>query len=280
MSPAPTPVSAVIPCHNCAATIRRATASVLTQSRPPAELILVDDGSDDAGATLAALHAIRDEHRGATRVQVVRHENNAGAAAARNSGWEAAAQAYVAFLDADDAWHPSKLELQCGWMERHPDVALTGHLSEQRDAASPRAEPPGPLDARRVRLGRLLLSNAFGMRTVMLRRELPQRFDTRLRRSDDYLLWLSIVHSGREAWLLDAVLAYFYKAPFGEGGLSRDLWAMEKSELAVYRELARRGAISPVTLGALVPYSLLKHAKRVLQRALTASRSRSSPARS
>ena len=272
------PVSAVIPCHNCAATLPRAAESVLAQSRPPAELILVEDGSDDAGATLLALKAVADRHAGGNRIRIVRHERNLGAAAARNSGWDAATQAYIAFLDADDAWHPRKLELQCEWMEAHPGVSLTGHRSAQAHPGAPPGNVPRQITADRVRLGRLLLSNAFGMRTVMLRRELTQRFDARLRRSDDYLLWLTLVHSGREAWLLDAVLAYSFKASFGEGGLSRDLWAMEKSELAVYRELARRGAISPLTHGALVPYSLIKHAKRVLQRALTASRSRSTPA--
>jgi hypothetical protein len=114
----------------------------------------------------------------------------------------------------------------------------------------------------------------------MLRRALPFRFDPRFRRSDDFLLWLSIVHDGREAWMLDSVLAYAFKAAYGEGGLSRDLWAMEKSELAVYSQLAHQGVISPLSHRLLALYSLLKHARRVALRAFTASRSRSSLLRS
>ena len=266
------PVSVVIPCWRAAATLGRAVQSVLAQTQAPAEIIVVDDASDDATPqVIAALPS---------PIRKIALPENRGAGSARNAGWQAASQEFIAFLDADDAWHPRKLELQCGWMEAHPTVTLTGHCSARVDPAAGPHELPRQIAAKRVRFGRLLLSNMFGMRTVMLRRELPQRFDARLRRSDDYLLWLSIVHSGREAWLLDVVLAYSFKAAFGEGGLSQDLWAMEKSELAVYRELARQGAISPLMHGALVPYSLLKHAKRELQRAFTASRSPSSPASS
>jgi len=118
----------------------------------------------------------------------------------------------------------------------------------------------------------------------MLRRELPFRFDARFRRSDDYLLWLSIVHGGYEAWLLESDLAFSFKAAYGEAGLSRDLWAMEKSELAVYGQLASQGAISPLAHRLLALYSLLKHLKRTAKHtaasALATSRSRSSSSRS
>lgn len=283
--PAIVPVSAVIPCHDCAATVGRAASSVLAQTRPPAELILVDDSSADGGATLRRMHALRDDYRGPIRIKVIEHEANLGAAAARNSGWDAATQTYVAFLDADDAWDAFKLEIQCAWMERHPSAAMSGHLHSlvrEDDAGTvpARQVKPADLGARRIAPRRLLLSNVFATRTVMLRRELPFRFDPRFRRSDDFLLWLSVVHSGCEAWLLESVLAYSFKAAYGEGGLSRDLWAMEKSELAVYGQLARQGTISPLSHRLLVVYSLLKHVKRVLRRGVATIRSRSSWSRS
>jgi len=274
MNQTPTaPVSAVIPCYECAATVSRAVSSVLGQTRLPAELILVDDASAGAGATLRALHALRDAHRGPVRIRIIEHATNLGAPAARNSGWDAATQDYVAFLDADDAWDASKLEIQCAWMEDHPSAAMSGHLhslvrEEEFDAVLARQVRPTEFEAQRIAPRRLLLSNVFAARTVMLRRELPFRFDPRFRRSDDFLLWLSIVHSGYDAWLLESVLAYSFKAAYGEGGLSRDLWAMEKSELAVYARLASKGVISPLSHRLLVVYSLAKHAKRVLQRAI------------
>ncbi len=265
------PVSAVIPCHDCAPTLGRAVSSVLEQTRPPAELLLVEDASADAGATLRALHALRDGYRGPVRILIIEHSSNLGAPAARNSGWDAATQDYVAFLDADDAWDLRKLEIQCGWMERHPSAAMSGHRSVQMEVAAQCGDMAQDSPARRITPARLLLSNVFGTRTVMLRRDLPYRFDTRFRRSDDYLLWLSIVHGGHEAWLLDVALAYYFKDAYGAGGLTRDLWAMEKSELAVYRELARRGEISRLTQGLLAMYSVLRHAGRVARRAIATS---------
>jgi glycosyltransferase involved in cell wall biosynthesis len=274
------PVSVIIPCYNCAATAGRALSSVLAQTRPPAQLILVDDASDDDGATRGELRALRDGYGGSVRIEIIEHSVNLGAAAARNSGWNAATQDYVAFLDADDAWDTRKLEVQHAWMARHPSAAMSGHLSRRLDAPAAAESPAEDFTAQRIGLRRLLLTNVFGTRTVMLRRDLPLRFDPQFRRSDDFLLWLSIIRQGYEAWLLNVALAYTFKDAFGAGGLSQDLWAMEKSELAVYGELARRGDISSFTHWLLAPYSLLKHAKRVAQRAIATSRLPSSPPRS
>lgn len=284
-APATVPVTAIVPCYDCASTVARALSSVLGQTRPPAELIVVDDASDDGGATRRELRAVRDAYRGPVRIEIIELPANTGAAAARNSGWNAATQTYLAFLDADDAWDASKLEIQTAWMERHPHAAMCGHLhalvrgdghggipAQAAGFAEPRARRISPL--------RLLLSNAFATRTVMLRRALPFRFDPAFRRSDDYLLWLSIVHGGHEAWMLESVLAYSFKAAYGEGGLSGDLWAMEKSELAVYGRLARQGAISPLSQALLTLYSLLKHLRRAAIRAFATTRSGSSPSRS
>src|SRR5688572_19076100 len=88
------PVSVVVPCYRCGGSIGRAVASVLAQSARPAELIVVDDASDDASPqAIAALGA---------GVRAVRLARNQGPAAARNAGWAAATQPYLAFLDADD----------------------------------------------------------------------------------------------------------------------------------------------------------------------------------
>ncbi|MGQ0512049.1 MAG: glycosyltransferase family 2 protein [Betaproteobacteria bacterium] len=261
-----TAVSAIIPCHNCARTIERAVRSILAQSCPPAELVLVDDASSDDGRTLELLHRLREQAQGGpVALRVLEHRANLGAPSARNTGWEASSAPLLAFLDADDAWDPRKLEVQTAWMMANPAAAISGHLSARHGM------PHGPAMApQRIGAARMLLSNAFATRTVMLRRDLPLRFDPVFRRSDDYLLWLRIVLNGGEAWLLREVLAYSYKRDFGESGLSRDLWAMECSELQVYRTLADERRIPRLAHGALVAFSLAKHLRRVLGRALAA----------
>ncbi len=95
--------SVVVPVHNAGLTIAATVASVLAQTEPRFELILIDDGSTDASlATLLRL-ATTDP-----RIRVV-SQPNAGVAATRNLGMEIAAASLVAFLDADDLWDPTKL---------------------------------------------------------------------------------------------------------------------------------------------------------------------------
>jgi glycosyltransferase involved in cell wall biosynthesis len=94
-------ISVVIPAYNRERTIGRAIQSALAQSRPPAEIIVVDDGSTDGTGDVIAAHGDQVRH--------VR-QPNAGAAAARNRGVEEATAPWVAFLDSDDQWFDDHLE--------------------------------------------------------------------------------------------------------------------------------------------------------------------------
>lgn len=98
--PCPTDVSVVIPAYRAARTIRRAIESVLRGTLRPREIVVVDDGSPDPTATVA---------RASDPCVRVLRQPNAGAAAARNRGLDAAQGAYLAFLDADDYWESTAL---------------------------------------------------------------------------------------------------------------------------------------------------------------------------
>jgi hypothetical protein len=95
-----TSFAAIIPAYNAAPFLKRAIASVLAQTTPPAEIVVVDDGSTDDTAKIAAAFP---------QVTLVSQENK-GLSAARNAGVNAAKSDYVAFLDADDWWEPEHLE--------------------------------------------------------------------------------------------------------------------------------------------------------------------------
>jgi glycosyltransferase involved in cell wall biosynthesis len=96
-------VAAVIPVYNGAAFVAEAIESVLAQTHPVAECVVVDDGSTDATAEVVS--------RFGAPVRLIR-QANAGVATARNRGAAESTARYVAFLDADDAWKPDKLERQ------------------------------------------------------------------------------------------------------------------------------------------------------------------------
>ena len=255
------PVSVVIPCFRCAATIARAVASIAQQTRKPAEVILVDDVSGDG--TLEILQALARQHPG--WIKVIALNKNQGAAGARNAGWEAASQPYIAFLDADDAWHPKKIEVQLDCMMRNPEYGLVGHIHVLLDEdRTDWAVPLSSIQVTAVSNFSALLSNPFSTPTVMLKSRLPFRFKEEKRHVEDYLLWLQIILSGVPAAFINAPLAATFKADYGDNGLSAQLWKMELGELDAYWQIYKEGLVGlPLTLG-LLAYSLIKYVRRLI----------------
>lgn len=265
------PVTVVIPCYRCSGTIDRAVISAVRQTMPPKEIILVDDGSADAGKTADALKEIQNRYAGVVDCKIISLTHNQGPAAARNAGWNAASQPFIAFLDADDAWHPKKLEIQYLWMDAHPRAVLSGHPSVRKYANSEWEKLPDHWQFQRVSGGRLLLRNRFPTRSVMLRRDIDFRFDPSRRYGEDYYLWLQILMAGFEAWRVELPLACSYKPDFGSAGLSAELWRMEQGELETYRHLHQQKLIPFFALGALMVWSLLRYCRRVLAQPLRKS---------
>ena len=118
--------SVIIPAYNAAATLARAVDSVLAQTSPAHEIIVVDDGSSDATAAVAARYG--------TQIRYV-YQANAGVSAARNAGARAASGNWLAFLDADDWYYPNRLKWHADWITRDATLDfLTGDY-EYRDPA-------------------------------------------------------------------------------------------------------------------------------------------------
>jgi glycosyltransferase involved in cell wall biosynthesis len=262
------PVSVVIPCYRCAATIGRALASVLAQTWPVAEIILVDDASgDETWAVLEAWRDLQTQGSGPV-VQVIAAGVNQGAGEARNLGWAAARQPWIAFLDADDAWHPRKIEVQYGWLELHPKVVLCAH----RSVVAATADWPLPqgdvmaAPAQRIHPARLPFSNQLPTRSVMVRRDLSFRFHLGKRLSEDFTLWLMIVGTGLPAWRIEWPLACSFRPEFSGGGLSSRLWATEQGELEALAIVRRAGLLGPVIYGLAVLWSLFKFGRRLILR--------------
>lgn len=257
------PISVIIPCYRCEETIGRALTSVLEQTLLPQEILLVDDCSDDAGITLATLY---DLQRISSDIclKVISLEKNGGPAMARNVGWDVSSQPYVAFLDADDSWHPRKIEIQYSWMEAHPNIAFCGHLIEIVSQKPGLDYSIGPVSAKKIGRAAWLLSCRFSTISVMLRRDLPFRFSSDKHYAEDYLLWLTIILNGHEAWRLEVPLAYCFKPLYGVGGLTKNLWNAEKGELDTYFRIYRVGLISTAVYLGLTLLSLLKYLRRLV----------------
>ena len=131
----------IVPCYNAAPFVRATIASVLRQSWSDLEVLAVDDGSTDA--TFQIIEAIAAED---PRVRVIRLPRNHGSPAApRNAGVAAACGTWVAFLDADDLWHPLKLELQLRALHEYRalmcSALMKDFVDERKIVVSPPYEP-------------------------------------------------------------------------------------------------------------------------------------------
>ncbi|MBN2322575.1 MAG: glycosyltransferase family 2 protein [Spirochaetes bacterium] len=122
--------SVIIPAYNRAGMLQKAVESVLSQSDPPLELIVVDDGSSDGTAQyidslesgdLRIAGPDSETHRITIRCIRIPHS---GVSRARNAGIEASRGEWIAFLDSDDYWLPKKLGTQLVYLKKHPDLLI------------------------------------------------------------------------------------------------------------------------------------------------------------
>lgn len=187
-------VSVIIPVYNGAAFIARAVDSALGQSHRPSEVIVVNDGSTDA--TLDVLAGYRD------RIRLISIANG-GVSNARNVGMQASTGELIAFLDADDSWHPNKLQMQVAALHAYPRAALCccdymvlnkhlGHVVNHFSTFKKGLTFDRPFDQGLV--ATLIQCNFVGTAsTVMVRRALVDqvgRFNVAYRQAEDYDFWL------------------------------------------------------------------------------------------
>lgn len=219
-------VSVIIPTYNSAPTLGRAIDSLLSQTRPADEIIVVNDGSTDDTEALVA----RDYP------QVRYHyQANAGLAATRNAGAALATGTLLALLDSDDEWVPTKLERQLQTLQAHPEFCGVGchRIRVKIDAQGtelwrqPSRHADGALEE--ISFARELWSNRICGATMMIRREIFDRFggyDAALRALEDHDLWLRLLGGGERLAVLREPLYIFYERP---GSLRSNVDLLEKA---------------------------------------------------
>jgi len=235
------PVSVIVPCYRCAATIDDAIASVVAQTLRPAEVLLVDDGSGDD--TLEQLHRVAAAHEPGW-IKVIALPSNGGVSAARNVAWDRAQQPYIALLDADDTWGPRKLELQMAALEADPTISLIAARMITRPRGTPVPDLRPPVRTRIISRRRVLFHNPFPTASLVLRRDLPFRFDEEFTRSGDYLLCSRIRFSGHRCAKVNQVLGIWHERLPGAVGLSDDYIKIHGFRRVLRRKLLREGLIS------------------------------------
>lgn len=241
--------SVVVPAYNAAKTIVAAIECCLKQTRPPEEIIVVNDGSTDDTVAILQSHF-------ANRVNLIFLPQNSGPAAARNAGIAAASSQYIIFQDADDTWHPEKLECIDAILSKYPRILFLFHpytlrsidFQVTKEMVLPRKYP----------MWKLLLSNPIGTPCVVMYRDQQLRFNERLRFMEDYELFL------REAathgvYQISAPFTQLGRPILSEGGQSSRRWKMRVGEMRAWWFFAKQKPLYLPVLPVLVLFALSKH---------------------
>ena len=182
-------VSVIIPAYNAGLYVKEAIESVLSQTYSDIELIAVDDASTDRTGEIIKTFG--------SRVNYMHHDANMGPSAARNTGIKHARGEYIAFLDADDAWMPDKIEKQIRLFENNSGIGLV--YSDGYNISASGLEAGRFFEIAKPHRGfafnKLILDNFIPTSTVVIRRRIINEagyFDGRFSVSQDFELYLRI----------------------------------------------------------------------------------------
>ncbi len=227
-------VSVIIPSYNRAQTLARALDSVLAQTLPPDEIILVDDGSTDDTARLLQQYP-----------QVQRlYQENQGVSAARNAGIRAATGDWIALLDSDDAWLPAKLAQQLQALQHTDQPYRLCHSEEiwirngvRVNAMRKHAKSGGWIFTRCLPLCVISPSAALLHRSLF---DDYGFFDTHLPACEDYDLWLRIC-AHEPVLFVDQALVVKYGGHADQ--LSRHDWGLDRFRVQALQKLLAHGQL-------------------------------------
>jgi glycosyltransferase involved in cell wall biosynthesis len=214
-------ISCIVPVFNGERFLAEALESILSQTYQPIEIIVVDDGSTDQTAQVA--------HSYGQRIKYLR-KTNGGETAARNHGLRAAKGEYVAFLDADDLWHPYKLAQQMARFRETPELDLCFTRFQNYWMAEVAGEG---LRYRDHPLSRP--SSAYCICTFLARRIVFERFgffaDDVLRRSQNVIWFLHAAGRGARLEVLPEVLTYrrFHSANLSRASAIESIFPIAKA---------------------------------------------------
>jgi glycosyltransferase involved in cell wall biosynthesis len=242
-------ISVIIPTFNRAHTLSRTVGSVLAQTRPADEILIVDDGSDDRTREL-----VKSDYPQCRYL----FQTNQGVSSARNLGIQQAQGEWIALLDSDDAWLPDKLQRQMAALQAAPGIRLC-HTEEIwiRNGARVNA-----MKKHRKRGGRIfrhcLPLCVISPSSALLHRSLLQEvglFDTDLPACEDYDLWLRIC--AREPVLfLDRPLLVKYGGHADQ--LSRKHWGMDRFRIQALEKIIGSGRLDDEDRNAAIEMLLEK----------------------
>jgi teichuronic acid biosynthesis glycosyltransferase TuaG len=231
-------ISIITPAYNAELYIEQAIISVLNQSYTDFELIIIDDGSIDSTLAIVKRYTSIDN-----RIKYF-YQQNAGQGKARNLGLSAASGNLIAFLDADDYWHPDKLNVQLScFLNENVDVVYTSGWSFKNESRTDLMSIDVPLGLQNI--DRFYIKQLNGYSIPMLSTLVKKKKilevggfdeDPKVRNAEDYQLWLKLSDIGARFFGLEDKLFYYRIHP-GQSthsdslALIPSLWAAKNANL-------------------------------------------------
>lgn len=230
-------VSVIMPCYNMENYISETIASVQRQTYPHWELLIVDDASNDRTAEIIQ-NLCQQDHRIAFFVK----HNHSGIADTRNQCLKTAKGHFLAFLDADDLWHPEKLEQQLQFMTKRN----IGFSYSSYDCVDEEGKPLNKLVKATDNLDyeAYLHNTIIGCSTVMLDTTIVGEVVVpNFRTSEDTAMWLNILKKGILAYSIEQPLTSYrvrqHSASSNKLKASSDLWRVYRTQekLSLFKTL-------------------------------------------
>ena len=220
-------ISIVVPVYNAANFLKDTIKTVQDQTHTNWELIFVDDGSKDDSVLL-----IEGFQKADSRITLLRMDKNGGAALARNKGTAAAKGSFLAFLDADDLWDKRKLEKQLVFM-RDNDCAFSFTGYEFADANG-KGNGKKVFVPSRLTYRQALKNTTISTTSTMFDLSKVSRDELTMPdvKSEDTATWWNILRSGKTAYGLNEILAYYRRSA---GTLSANKFVAVQRTWSLYR---------------------------------------------
>ncbi len=257
-------VSVIIPVYNAEHTIQRSIESVvfsIERYKLDYEIICIDDGSSDS-----SMQKLKEIAANNKRI-IVQHQDNSGAAAARNRGLEIAKGEYIAFNDSDDEWLPDHFSILQKAFNDNPELVCVAGNHETSVQKIPSLKS-FVNNVYKIRLRDEIFKNYFSPQATMIKRicfDSGIRFKEGMRYAEEGFFFYRIAYQFPCGYINTPVSkSILKKARYGDGGLSGNLKAMEQGELFNIRYAYKELGIPFHWYLLAISFSYIKYIRRII----------------
>lgn len=199
-------VSVVLPCYNAENYVAAAVNSMIDQTYRELEIIIIDDCSTDGSPEILRSLAAKDN-----RIKLLRNDTNLKLVATLNKGISVAAGKYILRMDADDISYPDRVEKQVCFMEKHPDIGISGTAILQFEEGKNDTVMVLPSEDA-VLKAKIFTSTIFFHPTVIIRSDILKtnhlEYNSNYHRAEDWGLWMEMVNKTRVGNIQEPLLRY------------------------------------------------------------------------